>query len=842
MNLPVNSLKILYVDDNEVNQIYVKKVLSKINVDVISVFSGEAAINYIRDNNDFILVLLDIQMPGIDGFETAKMIKKMKPDEFLPIIFISGVYNTEEFINVGFDIGAIDFIVKPISRSILKYKILAYSTIHNQNLLLKNQSIELEQNREYLKKVLDNIPIEIFKIDAERNITCLKNDSKPQQKYLDVFKQLENDIELCFNNSIQCHQEISTEEDNKTYYYDTTILKLILPDNISNVILTLNDLTERKEREINIQQLNRKNSILNEVNFTLLVAQDLNELFFGFSEILKTVAGYSGIWIGDFNQFNADDDFTINTLAISGVPEKEEIDKFKDNNSSPDFIEFIYEIANTNQLKLIDDLESCKLGTNIFSKNNIDTIVSIPIDTEKNDNFKLILFTNNSMLNHSEVDLLIDIGKLLAFGLNALTNKLETIKSSLNLSLEKEELLATVKNIGEGVLTVRHGGVITVANNTAEEILEIPSTDLIGMKIFDVTQILDNDGTLVLFNPFDLIQNEEFLDNYIGKLTILTKNDKRKIISLKISKIKDNRGYLNDIVIVFSDITDRIRIENQIALSQKMESVGQLAAGIAHEINSPMQFVGDNTYFLNDAFNNVIQYISTLENFISELGHENCKNTISEKMNEIKEELDIDYLLNEIPISISRTQTGIERVSKIVLAMKNFAHPSDKQKTFSNLNQGIEVTITISKNEWKYVADLETQLDENLPSVYCTLDEINQVILNMIINAAHAIEDKLGKNPSGKGKIIISTKKVDENIEIAITDTGKGISKENISRIFDPFYTTKAVGKGTGQGLAIAHDIIVNKHSGLITVESEVGFGTTFHIYLPIIINKLNYE
>ena len=424
-----------------------------------------------------------------------------------------------------------------------------------------------------------------------------------------------------------------------------------------------------------------------------------------------------------------------------------------------------------------------------------------------------------------------DVGKLLTFGLNALYNQQESLNSSQRISFEKEELSITVKNIHEGVITIRQGGIITVANFAAEKIFDYNTNELIGKNIFEITKVLELDGSEMLFNPFDLIQNSEGLSNVHNQITILTNKNQKKIITVNISLIPNEKGSMNDLVLVLNDVTEKIRIENQLALSQKMESVGQLAAGIAHEINSPMQFVGDNTYFLKDAFENIFNFINAVNNSIEEnLEYKNLKNQIVK----FKEEFDIEYLLNEIPISIDRTQTGIDRVSKIVLAMKNFAHPSGKQKMYSNINHGIEVTITISKNEWKYVSDLETDLDDNLPNVLCIIDEINQVILNMIINAAHSIEEKLGKNPIEKGKIHISTRKNENKVQIRIKDSGKGISKENLARIFDPFFTTKPVGRGTGQGLAIAHDIIVNKHNGAIEVESEVGDGAVFIITLPI--------
>ncbi len=202
-------------------------------------------------------------------------------------------------------------------------------------------------------------------------------------------------------------------------------------------------------------------------------------------------------------------------------------------------------------------------------------------------------------------------------------------------------------------------------------------------------------------------------------------------------------------------------------------------------------------------------------------------------------ELDLDFLLGEIPTAISQTQSGIERVSKIVKAMKDFSHPGQKEKVMADLNRGIEVTSTISKNEWKYYADLELNLDESIPLVFCNIDEINQVVLNMIVNAAHAIQEKINKTGNTeKGIIKISTSLENDSVLLEISDTGMGIPTDIRGKIFDPFFTTKEVGKGTGQGLAIAHNIIITNHKGSINVDSVNDKGTTFRIKIPVSANK----
>jgi signal transduction histidine kinase len=256
---------------------------------------------------------------------------------------------------------------------------------------------------------------------------------------------------------------------------------------------------------------------------------------------------------------------------------------------------------------------------------------------------------------------------------------------------------------------------------------------------------------------------------------------------------------------------DRANLEVQLRHSQKLESIGQLAAGIAHEINTPTQYIGDNLRFVQEAFRTLAVVL------------------------EQHPPADWEYLNAEIPKALAQSLDGVERVSNIVLAMKEFSHPSAGEKTAVDIPRAIESTLTVARNEWKYVAEVVTEFDPDLPPVRCLPCELNQVILNLIVNAAHAIGDVVGTNGDRKGQITIRTRRQDKWAEIQISDTGTGIPARIKDRIFDPFFTTKPVGKGTGQGLAIAHSVIVDKHGGTIAVDTAEGRGTTFIVRLPMI-------
>lgn len=282
------------------------------------------------------------------------------------------------------------------------------------------------------------------------------------------------------------------------------------------------------------------------------------------------------------------------------------------------------------------------------------------------------------------------------------------------------------------------------------------------------------------------------------------------------------------------DITDRKNLETQLLHSQKLESVGQLAAGIAHEINTPTQYVGDNTRFLQDAFGDLLRVLGTYARLLEAAQNQSVTPEMLGEVEAAVRDADLEYLGEEIPKAIEQALEGLQKISKIVGAMKEFSHPGGEEKETMDLNRVIETTITVARNEWKYVAEVVTDFAENLPALQCYPGELGQVFLNLIVNAAHAIADVVGDGSDGKGTITLRTRQVENTVEVCISDTGAGVPEPVRDKIFDPFFTTKEVGKGTGQGLAIARSVIVDKHGGALGLESESGRGATFVICLPL--------
>jgi signal transduction histidine kinase len=319
--------------------------------------------------------------------------------------------------------------------------------------------------------------------------------------------------------------------------------------------------------------------------------------------------------------------------------------------------------------------------------------------------------------------------------------------------------------------------------------------------------------------------------------TVFTADDKRVDLRWVAScEQSDSTGQHKLLRGMMLDVTDQRRLENELAQAQKLESVGRLAAGVAHEINTPVQFVSDSVHFVREAMDDLSDILGKYRELRSATQSSDQNGAdiqaAAKAAEEAEDDADLDYILENAPVALDRARDGLGRVAAIVRSMKEFAHPDRKEMVQADLNQAIASTLVIASNEYKYVAEVETQFGE-LPLVNCFAGEINQVVLNLIVNAAHAIDDVVKGTPS-KGLITVSTRVLDDSIEIAISDTGKGIPVEVRPRIFDPFFTTKEVGKGTGQGLAIARNVIVDKHGGTLRFETELGQGTTFYIRLPV--------
>ncbi len=385
----------------------------------------------------------------------------------------------------------------------------------------------------------------------------------------------------------------------------------------------------------------------------------------------------------------------------------------------------------------------------------------------------------------------------------------------------QEQLRRILEAAGEGIWAVDVQGRTEFANARAAEMFGLGAEEMLGRRFFEIV-------------PEGLRQEARADPQASGAGA----NAKREVkvpradgselwLILSTSTLRAPDGTVAGSMAVFTDVTGQHQAQEELQQAQKLEAVGRLAAGIAHELNTPIQFIGDNTCFLDGA-------VASLTTLVQRYRAALAAGTIEASRGDLEraaEELDIDYLVEQTPKTCERTREGVQRISSIVRAMKEFAHPDQKEMVATDLNRALLATLEVSRNEYRYVAEVKTDLGE-LPLVTCYPGELNQVFLNLIVNASQAIEDAV-KGTERRGTIRVATRANDSEVTVSISDSGGGIPDDIRAKIFDQFFTTKEVGRGTGQGLAIARKI-VRKHHGQLTFTTEIGHGTSFLVRLPV--------
>jgi len=354
----------------------------------------------------------------------------------------------------------------------------------------------------------------------------------------------------------------------------------------------------------------------------------------------------------------------------------------------------------------------------------------------------------------------------------------------------------------------------TACNKLVANRMGATPEQLLGKSDFDffpreMAEKFFNDEQALLASGKPLMDCEEIAFDKIS-------GTNRVIVTSKVP-LHDEQGRVTGLVGTGYDITERKAAEERMASSDRLESIGRLAAGVAHEINTPIQYLNDSVSFIREGVQELLSYIDKLHAAMPQKPEGND---------------DIDYMREELPPAMTRVADGLARIAEIVRSMKHFSHADQREMSPVDLNASIASTLVIARSEYKDVADLETDYGD-IPQVLCHGGQINQVVLNLVVNSAHAIADLVRKN-GGRGRIRIQTRVEDGNVLIAIEDSGGGIPEGIRARIFDPFFTTKEVGRGTGQGLSIARNVIVKGHGGELDFVTEIGKGTTFYVRLPI--------
>ncbi|MGR8929977.1 MAG: two-component system sensor histidine kinase NtrB [Gammaproteobacteria bacterium] len=394
----------------------------------------------------------------------------------------------------------------------------------------------------------------------------------------------------------------------------------------------------------------------------------------------------------------------------------------------------------------------------------------------------------------------------------------------VNLEHQTTRLNTILDTAASAIVTIDDKGVIVSFNKAAEHIFGFKQSEIIGQK---VNRLMASDTAK---------DHDKHLKHYVEteqasvvgrRREVEAKRKNGKLFPAKLQVNPMRIGGKLFFASVIDDISETKTLQEQLVIAQKMEAIGQLASGVAHEINTPMQYIGDNLATLNE-------YVFALDAYQNAMTAIIPRRLLLE-VEKLKEQYDVSFIMEDGPKAIQQSLEGVERVSEIVKALKNFSHIEANQQTQCvELHELIRNVLTISRNSYKQLAEILTDFADNIPTIEGYPAQLNQAFLNLIINAVHAIEEK----QSGIGLIRIQTRRLDDRVEVLIKDNGIGIPESIQNKVFNLFFTTKPVGKGTGQGLSLTHEIVVEKHHGQLFFESESGVGTTFHVNLPITLGR----
>lgn len=395
------------------------------------------------------------------------------------------------------------------------------------------------------------------------------------------------------------------------------------------------------------------------------------------------------------------------------------------------------------------------------------------------------------------------------------------------------QLDAIFNSVADGLITVNAEGDIISLNKSAYGIF---GYDRQSVRDKNISDFFPPDMAMTYMRGiqhFVSTGSSDLVDSGPKEMRGLKAGGGEIPIELSVTSVQRDDGHSVFFVNSIRDIAYRKDLERQLLQAQKMEALGSLSSGIAHEINTPTQYVRDNIKFLQDAFQAYDGFYKGVNEVKDALPEDQA--AVRGRIEELETKQDLGFFSGEVPQALEQSLEGAGRISEIVGAIKGFSYPATEDIVYVDLNEALKNTVIVSRNQWKPYAQVKMEFDENLPPVPCIPGKLTQVILNLIVNATHAIEEKSAGNGDPDNNVItITTSATKKKATIKVSDTGCGIPKENMTKIFNPFFTTKEVGKGTGQGLSISYDIIVKKHGGALTVESEPGKGATFIIDLPM--------
>lgn len=785
---------ILHLEDSPEDAEMVRICLERENIECVihHVSSGSeyiAAIDSIKPD----IILSDFNLPGFDGFEALKIAKDKVPD--IPFLFVTGAVG-EEMAVTALKSGATNFILKGNLGRLVPAVIRAVSekkiTVERKKLyyILKN-------SEERYRTLMENLPVGVFRISVihhgqiiQANITAAlmhgfdSVDLIIGKTAVELYRNL-GDIEVLLNEITSqgkvkgkiLHLDLVKGESlwasiSASCHYDRSGK----PDWIDGII---EDVTERKKIEEKLNGYLKFFEVLIDTINTPVFYKDIEGHYLGCNK------SFADLIIGLPREKITGK--TVFELESSIPPEFAEKYDSKDR-----------ELLNNPGVQEYEARVKC-------SDNSV-----------RDFNMSKSTFSGPDGNVAGLVGIMMDIT--------------ERVKNERELKRMNEELDLLITSLSSIIIGVSVKDRITHWNPFAEKVFGINASEVLGKQFYE-SGIKWNWEIVYEAIGRSIIDERSIR---IDSLNFKKTDGGTGILGLNINPLKRGGEILDGFMILGRDITEMKIIETQLLQSNKLEAIGQLAAGVAHEINSPLQYVGDNLKFLNKSFVGLLNMLDIFERGSKNIDNRNFLIETIKQAEELGRTIKLPFLLEQMPKALEQSLAGVERVSRIVQSMKAFSHPGTGNKMPANINKAIENTVTVSRNEWKYDCDLKLDLDMTLPDVPCFESEFNQVILNLIVNAADALREAKENNKIESGEITIRTSHDTDYAVIKVEDNGTGIPPEIRNRVFDPFFTTKEVGKGTGQGLPISHSIIVEKHGGLLYFESEQDKGTTFIIKIPL--------
>lgn len=845
-------MKILLAEDNKSMLLVTKDMIEEQGHQVIAALNGQEALDLYQSEHPDI-ILMDIEMPIYDGYEVAQQIRAKKTKKWVPIIFLTA-FDGDESLAKALAVGGDDYIVKPVSATKLNAKLHAMQRIvqMQRKLLRLTDDLSSEiQDRKLIEKSL-NKKITQQKISANLSQLAL-NESRMDiilhKIIIDIAEFL--GVDLCALYEFEPKRSSFTLRAAVGFNSNLLNTYQIKANDSFSSVLTLD--SPLVFNEVNDDE--PLNSFLQHAHSPAVC---------GVINAIKSSSSQWGvlcIFSSTPKRFSTEDIEFIN--AISNILTETVIRKTVEKELLESEERFSELASNIDEMLWISsaDGKTIHYVSPAFERitgRTVEEFYSNPqiwLDCIHPDDLPLVIHTFTNLSNtgkpfsntiriqraDGELRTVNDHG-FPVFDANGKLNRIVGTIRDITEQKKAENKLAELKllyeyilqSAGEGIFGLDKDGKITFINPAAASMMDAKIDDLLGTHYHRAFTHSSPYG-----EEFDLQSSPIYKSiregvKYSSDEELFTTKGLNNVpIDYTCTPILDRKNHILGAVVTFKDVTRRKKMEMELQVAQKLEAVGQLAAGIAHEINTPAQYTGDNIRFLNTSFEDLTTVLTKFQQLLDSASN---NSVTSEQLDELKNEIetaDLEYLLEEIPLALEQSQQGIDSIAKIVVAMKEFSHPGTEEKEQADINHIIENTVTVTRNEWKYVADINLELDTQLPLVPCYTQKFGQVVMNLIVNAAHAIGDVV-KGTSDKGSINITTFLDGDSACITITDSGTGIPQNIIDKIFDPFFTTKGVGKGTGQGLAIARSEIIDKHEGTLNCTSEDGIGTTFTITLPL--------